>query len=203
MTERSTDCGSWHYWNHNRSCLCFVDCFHSCNLSVRKCEKLDFKPVDVSIKGLSTRQRPLLFLSFRRLCDDDTRFLHRSSQRHWACFFHGCGAIHFFFEGMGWEGAHLCLKIFDIEWFTLGLAMFKHMDLGIRYQGKKPHVGPSNVGYPDGFKRHMTNGVTWKNAQLKPVGSVRLMSYTYKTIPNVNERESNSAGVHRSSFGIS
>ena len=64
----------------------FVDCFHSCNLSVRKCEKLDFKPVDVSVKGLSTRQRPLLFLSFRRLCDDDTRFLHRSSQCHWTWF---------------------------------------------------------------------------------------------------------------------
>lgn len=86
MTEHSKYCGSWHYWNHSRSCLCCVDCFHSCNLSVLKYEKLFFKPVDVSIKGLSTRQRPLLFLSFRRLCDDDTRFLHRSSQCHWTWF---------------------------------------------------------------------------------------------------------------------
>ena len=43
----------------------------------------------------------------------------------------------------------------------------------------------------------MTNASLEKNAQLKPVGKiVRLMSYTYKTIPNVNERESMCTNPH-------
>ena len=79
------------------------------------------------------------------------------------------------------------------------------MDLvyGIRYQGKTTTI--TTVFSKSRATRWTINvearwfqtphdkRVTWKNAQLKPVGSVRLMSYTYKTIPDVNERESNSA----------
>lgn len=94
----------------------FVDCFHSSNLSVLKCEKLDFKPVDISIKGFCPLAKGLSYFLVFGGCAMMIRVFYIAAHNVTGRgFFHGCGCTPLVFgEGMGWEGAHLCLKIFDI-----------------------------------------------------------------------------------------